>query len=168
LPENSTLKKAIVFVIALSVHSFLEGLGISGKSIKELAWYALGLVGHKWVEAFALGVSILTSPFSGRSVFLLILLYSSLTPLGSIVGMILLMCYKESSKFNVVKEILVGMSSGSFFYIGFIEMLNSEFQSAKAKVNGRQNRNKLMAIVAGFFFMTTIVIGCLKLESMSL
>ncbi|KAM0675844.1 hypothetical protein GVAV_000619 [Gurleya vavrai] len=166
LPENVTMRKAVIFVVALSVHSFLEGIGLPAKTDGQVMYYLLGLFGHKWIEAFALGVSINAAPFTRKAVFYLTLLYSSLTPFGIISGLAALKldvnCYTKDQ----IILILTGLSSGSFFYIGFVEMLNSEFEHSHGKVCVKKNRNKLTAISFGFVIMT-ILFYVLELADLS-
>ncbi|TBU02353.1 ZIP-like zinc transporter [Hamiltosporidium tvaerminnensis] len=167
LPENVTQAQALIFVIALSLHSFLEGLGIPAKTGQALKWYITGLIGHKWVEAFALGVSIMTAPFPKKVIMSLIVIYSALTPIGTLLGFYVIEKVKNTSSFMDVKLIMTGISSGSFFYIGFIEMLNSEFHfhsNSKNKIR-RINMNKICAIFSGFCFMTIVVYVCSLIES---
>ncbi|KAM0687359.1 hypothetical protein COBT_001406 [Conglomerata obtusa] len=156
LPDNITLRKATIFVVALSVHSFLEGIGLPAKTGIKIKYYLLGLFGHKWIEAFALGVSINGAPFSKRAAFLLTLLYSSLTPLGIISGLIAMSLNVKSGLKDDIELVLTGLSSGSFFYIGFVEMLNSEFDGHCKSSSSKSNRNKLTAISTGFAIMTVL------------
>ena len=75
--------QAFVFVLALSLHSFLEGLGLSAiKREPELLSFVISLLSHKWLEAFALGATVLNAKFSKNVTFLLNLFYSTLTPIG--------------------------------------------------------------------------------------
>ncbi|KAM0678757.1 hypothetical protein BDAP_000540 [Binucleata daphniae] len=158
LPDNVTLRKATIFVIALSVHSFLEGIGLPAKNSSQVFYYLIGLFGHKWIEAFALGVSIAAAPFTQRTAFFLTFLYSSLTPLGIITGLIALKSNVNDNVKNIIELVLTGLSSGSFFYIGFVEMLNSEFHHHHhyKKEKSKTDRNKLTAITTGFFIMTVL------------
>lgn len=159
LPENATKTQAIVFVLALSLHSFLEGLGIPVKSGSGLLWYIAGLFGHKWIEAFALSVSIHTSGFKHGYVVFLLLFYSFLTPLGTMVGYFIISSMKNNKHFALVECILNGIACGSFFYIEFIEMLISEFQ------NGKKHISKLIYVISGFVVMSVASIGVSYAES---
>lgn len=147
--ELDSRLQALVFICALSLHSFMEGLGTSVKNGMHLLWYTVGLIGHKWIEAFVVSVAIHSSGFSHQSVVLLLLFYSILTPLGTVLGMVLL---NSKSSASMTADLLNGMACGSFFYIGFIEMLNSEFNhSFEIK---RRDREKILSVFSGFFVMT--------------
>ncbi|KAF7683686.1 Zinc transporter ZIP1 [Astathelohania contejeani] len=166
LPEGSTQAQALLFVIALSMHSFLEGLGIPTKKNAELFWYMVGLLGHKWIEAFALGVSIMIADFKPKTIFRLLLLYSSLTPLGAIISSVAMQLLSNSTYFKIGELVMTGISSGSFFYIGFIEMLNSEFSSGKK--DKKAIKYKMTAIFLGFILMTVVVFICDTIEKWGL
>ncbi|ELQ75613.1 Zinc (Zn2+)-Iron (Fe2+) Permease (ZIP) Family [Trachipleistophora hominis] len=146
--------QALVFICALSVHSFMEGLGTSVKTGTSLVWYAIGLLGHKWIEAFVVSVTMHTSGFSQLETILLLVFYSVLTPLGTVLGMIMM----SSARFpSQTAELLNGVACGSFFYIGFIEMLNSEFESHT--LLRKRDQRKIAAVFAGFFTMTSIALA---------
>lgn len=148
LPENITKAQAIVFIIALSLHSFLEGLGIPAKSGSKLIYYIIGLFGHKWIEAFALSVSVHTSGFSKKYIKFLLMLYSSLTPLGTIVGYLMIQFMSNTEWFLPFECCLNGIACGSFIYIVFMEMLLSEFNNIKKR------KNKFFTVVMGFLIMS--------------
>lgn len=89
ISPSSSKAQAFVFVLALSVHSFFEGLGMATQQTeKNIVSYIISLFTHKWLEAFAMGVTIMNAYFSHTVSFLLILFYSSLTPLGKIAWII--------------------------------------------------------------------------------
>ncbi|EJW01759.1 hypothetical protein EDEG_00350 [Edhazardia aedis USNM 41457] len=158
VPEDISLKKAVVFVLALSIHSFLEGLGFAAKSNKrnDLGCYLLVILGHKWMEAFALGVSVANAPFIKNTANWLLILYSALTPIGMIVSKMILIFFNKHFK-EMILCILTGVSTGSFFYIGFVEMLHSEFEEHNhSKSNSKKTRSKLAAITLGFASMAVI------------
>ncbi|EPR78906.1 ZIP Zinc transporter protein [Spraguea lophii 42_110] len=166
LPTNSTRLQATIFIVALSVHSFLEGLGISSKNGKQLMWYMVSLLGHKWIEAFVLGVSIFSADFARNMTIFLLLFYSSLTSIGILIGYALLMLcniHADGSSSDdagnistmVAVQILTGLSSGSFFYIGFIEMLGNVFGEGSLL---NKNRRKLVCVFTGFTLMATVCI----------
>lgn len=159
LPETASEKQAFIFVLAMSLHSFMEGLGVPVKTKKELKWYMLGLVGHKWIEAIVLGVSVFQRNFSEKMNFGLIFVYSILTPLGIIIGKYSVKNFNDSK--GVLIKLLTGISAGSFFYIGFLEMLNSGFDNSQ---NKKDEFVRLLLIFTGFFVMCFVNYYAEKLE----
>ena len=81
--EIKSKSSALAMILALSLHSFLEGLGLGSIHARtELVSYIIGLVSHKWLEAFALGVNIFRANFTFSAAIFLNLFYAFLTPLG--------------------------------------------------------------------------------------
>lgn len=153
LPEKATLNKALIFISAISVHSFLEGLGCNLMlKNNNLRAYCIGMLGHKWIEAFVVGVSIGNAGFKRRTAFMLSVFYSVLTPVGILVGIVAM----AVSKSVIVVAMLNGLSCGSFIYIGFLEMLVSEFRE-----KSKNDRRKMAGVVTGFLVMT-VLCGCVK------
>lgn len=147
IPEKATLNKAIIFIAALSVHSFLEGLGCMAMAKKKaLVPYAVALLGHKWIEAFVIGVSVGNASFKKNTALFLTVFYSSLTPLGIVVGMI-----ASTWNYPLVEAVMNGMSCGSFFYVGFLEMLIGEFREKE-----KDDKKKIVAVFIGFLIMCIV------------
>lgn len=126
LNKQSTKSQALVFVVALSMHSFLEGFGIASKNDStSLSSYMASMVFHKILEAFALGLNVLNANFSDSYTLGLILFYSILTPLGMVIGILMLL--GTTSAHSVTSAVLNGLACGSFLFVSCIEMIPPEF-----------------------------------------
>lgn len=148
LDSRSSSTQAFVFVVALSLHSFLEGLGAAAQSNKEnIFMYLISLFGHKWLEAFALGVNVLNAKFSAAFGFLLIAFYSSLTPLGIALGML----FKVTMNSVHVEAILNGCAVGSFIFVSCIEMIPPEFHKRTSHTFW-----KFITLCVGFLVMSIL------------
>lgn len=143
--KKATKMQSIIFLLALSVHSYMEGLGLDGHSNDGITAYLIGIFAHKWLEAFALGVSILNAEFPSSFNLFLIILYSCLTPLGIVTGMII-------PRTDRTSEILNGLAAGSFLFVACVEMIPKEFH-VKDHVF-----LKYGMVLFGFFFMSFIAI----------
>lgn len=141
MPKNVGVLKAITFICALSIHSLFEGLSCASRD--HLVAYLIGLLGHKWAEAYVFGLSI-REVFKARTTLYLVLFYSLLTPLGMLFGLV---C-KGHQK---IEDVMNGLSGGSFFYIGFVEMLSSNY------VDNKDVRKKTMGVVGGFSVMSVLL-----------
>lgn len=149
---NYNKNTVFIFVFALSLHSFLEGLGLASMfSESEVISYIIGLISHKWLEAFALGLSVYQARLNSFMQTCLIFTYASLTPIGILLGMSLVGevgdLYAESGA-RQVSKIFSGLSVGSFMYVTFIEMIPPEFE-----VLDHTSKYKFSCVVAGFFVM---------------
>lgn len=74
----------------------------------------------------------------------MILLYSVVTPAGMLLGIL-------AEKNEYLIDVMNGLSGGSFFYIGFVEMLNSEF------VDNKDVKRKTMFVLYGFVMMSVVL-----------
>ncbi len=148
--------QAFVFVFALSLHSLLEGLGMSGKSeISELNAFLGGLFAHKWIEAFALGVTVVSAKFSRLEAFLLMTFYGILTPVGILLGIAadaLTSSTSSADSYSLfVSVICNGLASGSFLFVSCIEMIPPEFHTRT-----ESTPLKFLAICLGFLIMAVV------------
>jgi zinc transporter ZupT len=125
--SDVSFKKALILVIALSIHSFLEGLGfVSRKTTDEVFFYWVEILAHKLIEGFIVGVSISETNLKKHTKYILAVIYSSLTSIGMIVSV--LSVSQESEKDSLILSLFNGLCTGSFFYILFVEMMISEFE----------------------------------------
>ena len=140
-----------VFVFCLSLHILLEGLGMAGKNKKEaLANFLFGLFAHKWIEAFALGVTVMSARFSAMESFFLMGFYAILTPLGISLGMLADYLSTSADTNDTLNRVMNGLSAGSFLFVSCIEMIPPEFHT-----KNQSTPVKFMAVVIGFMFMAS-------------
>lgn len=140
-----------VFVFCLSLHSLLEGLGMSGKNNQnDLFKFLFGLFAHKWIEAFALGVTVLGARFSNLESFALMGFYAILTPLGIAIGMLSDYFFERAidGHKTTMEIVMNGAAAGSFLFVSSIEMIPPEFHTKT-----QSTPIKFLAIVLGFMIM---------------
>jgi zinc transporter 1/2/3 len=141
-----------VFVFCLSLHSLLEGLGMSGKTSQSLFKFLFGLFAHKWIEAFALGVTVMGARFTHLESFFLMTFYAVLTPIGIALGMLAdLHTEKIKNEKSVLEVIMNGASAGSFLFVSCIEMIPPEFHTKTQSTPA-----KFMAVIVGFIIMAGV------------
>jgi zinc transporter 1/2/3 len=152
---SSTKAQTFVFVLALSIHSFLEGLGMATKNTSSsLVSFLISLFAHKWLEAFALGAGVAKACFSTAHSFCLIVIYALLTPVGIFLGMFLeSLASDKLSLFNqyIVRQALDGLAIGSFLFVSCIEMIPSEFHK-----KNKHTPYKYVLLTLGFISMAII------------
>lgn len=105
--------QAFIFVLMISIHSFLEGLGI--QTYKTI----IPLFVHKIIESISIGLTVFSANFSLRFAFFLNLTYSLLTPLGLLA--------KSLPFAQKIDWFLNGLALGSIFFIVFVEMIPPHF-----------------------------------------
>jgi len=123
--------------IALSLHAFIEGLGLGGGAfsaeIRDNMVFAIGL--HELPAAFALAV-VLKSVFSkSNSNYLWIAIYAAMVPVGMLVGSSLL-------EYQDILTGLIGLVIGVFLHISTTIL----FENNESHTYGRY---KLVAIALG-------------------
>lgn len=127
--ENST-KFPWLLLISLCIHSLLEGFPLN-----EREHLLHGVVLHKIPVAIILATFLLSSQINRKKSILFLLLFASMTPLGSWL----------SKNFEIIKQFEVYINSlviGSFLHISTTIL----FEASK---NHRFNASKLAVIVAG-------------------
>ncbi|KAM0688531.1 hypothetical protein COBT_000214, partial [Conglomerata obtusa] len=80
LKYTTSMTQAIILILALSIHSFFEGLAFSKQNAART--FEIGILIHKVLESFTLGVTMASSKFDFKSNLILSAAYSILTPLG--------------------------------------------------------------------------------------
>jgi zinc transporter ZupT len=152
LDERSSKTQALVFVLALSLHSFLEGLGVATKSSKEqLLLYLVSLFAHKWLEAFALGVNVMNANFTASIATMLVIFYAILTPAGIFLGMGFAKLTVDGPYALYTMQCLNGLAVGSFLFVSCIEMIPPEFHKKT-----RHTPWKFLLLCAGFGMMAIV------------
>lgn len=115
LDSNASSLSGLLLMLALSIHSILEGLSL-GAASKSHAWgIFLAIFAHKGVAAFALGVSWLRLGTKGQqgSYVAAMSWFASMTPLGIVVG--------KSAEESPAASAVTALSAGTFIYIGLVE-----------------------------------------------
>ncbi|KAI5167902.1 solute carrier family 39 (zinc transporter), member 1/2/3 [Nematocida sp. AWRm78] len=118
LKYKTTIKQALIFIFIFSIHSIFEGFAFTSGQAGQSTLF-LGLAVHKVLESVTVGVALFSSQFKKPVVIGLLLVYSSLTPIG------MLSAYFISDIFDsgLIKSIFTGISFGSLSFIVLVEML---------------------------------------------
>jgi len=152
--SNAQTKLMAYFLMfVLSVHSFIAGLalGVQDTSTGTIAIF-IAIISHKWVEAIALGSSLLRSSSNVMRLCVLSVIYTSITPIGIIIGFLSQEILKGFAS-NLFNAIITGISAGTFIYVATVDILTEEFR------NGRDRFLKFSACVFGFSLTAFVVIA---------
>ena len=115
-----------ILLIALSVHGIFEGIALGVmNTVKECSILFSAIILHKWAASFALGISFYKSGTEKDLFIKMILLFTSFGPLGIIIGMIF------SDAGNLIKGIMLSISTGTFIYVAASEVIVEEFSLSK-------------------------------------
>jgi len=125
-------------------------VGISS-SIDFAAPIFIALISHHWIESFALGVSLLRSNCTTKSIIQLVVLFSVMAPLGILFGMLLRLAISEDAA-DSVEALIVSITAGSFIYVALVDILLEEFHTARDKYK------KTISLFVGFVLNSTVIL----------
>ncbi|KAA3633855.1 MAG: hypothetical protein DWP97_08265 [Calditrichaeota bacterium] len=143
--DHSHLVVSITAMVGLSVHSIIEGLGLAvGYQFKDIGSLILiSILAHKSTAAFALASLFLLAKLSRKKIFLMILLFAAMTPIGAIMFSLSITEINHEAL-----EPLLGLTSGTFLYVAVGELLPEVFHT-------ESNRwFKLVLLILGITIMS--------------
>jgi len=147
--KSSRIVSARVLVLALAIHSLLEGIsiGVLNRTTTFVSIF-LAVGAHKGLAGFAMGTKLMQST-ERREFWTSILMFGLCTPLGILLG---------SSVLGTVTGTGVGcclaLAAGTFLYIAIPELLLPAIQSS------RDWRIVMIFSSAGFLAMSFLAIWC--------
>ena len=149
LEPGSSKVQSLFFVLALSVHSFVEGLAVQSISTTPAMFsFFVSLFSHKCLEALALGISVYKAKFCVTHSIILGLIYSFLTPLGIIISIGL----KETAASGpILSAVINGLAAGSFLFVAVVEMIIPELHTYSSSTPA-----KFIVLHCGFFGMAAV------------
>ncbi|KAH3765504.1 solute carrier family 39 (zinc transporter), member 1/2/3 [Pelomyxa schiedti] len=127
--------KALATTAALSVHSFSSGLALGlCSSLTDVISILIAIIAHEWAETSGLCGWYLKLGLSKALALSFVVLYSCVTPLGVMVGVILLkaLATKSNDIQDLVEGTCLGIASGTFVFTAF-ELLPESLQSGRDK-----------------------------------
>jgi len=137
---------AIVFLCAISCHSFISGLGVGAMQGSEIWSGIIAVVAHKSLASFTLSTCFINGGASTSSWLFYMLIFSLVTPLGIMVGSLL------TTGEGAIEGVLVGLAAGSFIYIGILEVISKELDDEGDKMC------KLILLIIGWGLMSMLAI----------
>ena len=121
----------VTLIFALSLHSFFEGLGLGVTTHPGAIFIAIA--GHKWADSGFTVIFLMTKIPSIIWVTVVILIFSAFTPLGAIIGAIVIEYLGDSPVSLLVQGILLSLASGTFLYVAIVEVLAEAFETSDHK-----------------------------------
>ncbi|KAG8596520.1 hypothetical protein GDO81_001955 [Engystomops pustulosus] len=143
--------RSLILFCSLSVHSVFEGLaiGLQSKYASALE-IAIAVLIHKGIIVFSLSLKLVQSMVTPVWLAIYIIIFSLMSPIGITIGIVVTL--KKSNVVTLVQAILEGISSGTFVYVTFLEILPAELNT------GSKPLLRLCFIVIGFTIMAVIAI----------
>ena len=130
-PDNPLI--AVVLTAALSLHSIIEGLGIGASGdISEIGSLFIAITAHKGFAAFALAQGLVCSRFwSDRGKRKYFYLCMGIFIFTSLLGIAIGWAINSDGGENRLTAVLISMTSGSFIYVGLLELIPHEKEIVK-------------------------------------
>ena len=144
---------AYILTMVLGLHSLLAGiaLGIEGSAIVGLA-IVIAILAHKGAAAFSLAVSFVKAGMARKRAWGLIATFSTVTPLGILIGSLLGSALPERPG-EIVEGIFDALAAGSFLYIAAIDIIHEEFGEGE-----HSHIPAFAALLAGLCLMAVLAI----------
>ncbi|MPC83732.1 Zinc transporter ZIP1 [Portunus trituberculatus] len=141
--------RAVMVVVALSLHSIMEGLALGLVHSNKEVWMLFGaLSAHKLIIAFCMAMELLSTDVSRVAFFVSLTIFSVASPLGGLAGTLLVSLTTQTTAAGLlVPTVLHGLSAGTLLYVTFCEILERE--------RGDPNNPtvKMLGLVGGFLLM---------------
>ena len=109
-------------MIALSVHSFFEGVALGlMKGWSQIINLALSILIHKVAESMSISIAMHKSKMEFSKILKFIVLFSFATPIGVVLGILL------GDASELVGIIFKSIAGGTFIYVACSELIVEEF-----------------------------------------
>eukprot|EP01113_Clastostelium_recurvatum_P039200 TRINITY_DN5964_c0_g1_i1.p1 TRINITY_DN5964_c0_g1~~TRINITY_DN5964_c0_g1_i1.p1 ORF type:complete len:324 (+),score=72.00 TRINITY_DN5964_c0_g1_i1:30-974(+) len=134
----------IVLMLVLSVNGVVSGVAMGmGDNMNTTVPLFIGMLVHEWLEALALGMSMVKAELDRWRMFKYVTIYAASEPLGVVLGMIGLLVFPAHSV-PLFQAIVLAFASGTFIYIAAVDILPQEFEV----MNGEGWRTKFPKYLA--------------------
>ncbi|XP_002735524.1 zinc transporter ZIP3-like [Saccoglossus kowalevskii] len=125
--DNTGPMRAIILLLALSVHSLLEGMAFGlQEDTPRIINLFIAIIIHESLASLAFGVSLVRTPRSTRAVFFFVLLFCIMLPVGIGIGITIETAPGLTAQF--ISAFLQSFAAGTFVYVSFFEILMHEFE----------------------------------------
>lgn len=149
--QRSPFSPGLLFLAALSFHSFFEGLAIGVEPNVDAGFPVLiAILAHKGFAAFALANALAKAQFivSSTSAFTYMGCFSLVTPIGIAVGLGLSEGIDPGSWVGGI----TAFCAGTFLYVGLVEMIHRDVHANSSMAMWK----KLFALAMGYGGMSTL------------
>ncbi len=154
-PENMTelehSSRSLILAIALSLHRIFEGMSIGLKhTVRGVGSLFLAVLCHETVIGFSLGLQFVRNKFSTQRTVAFTIICSMILPVGVAIGTVVIEVGSEGQALDMVNGILQALSTGTFIYVTFFEILQGEI------THNDTSMGKSFFLILGFAVMAAL------------
>lgn len=147
--ESSTIAKYLLLIV-LSTHSLISGLAMGANNkVDTVQVIGIAILSHKWIESFAVGVSLIRFSLVKWKFILFMFIYAFMEPLGIVIGFVA-MSFADDNVSAIFESMAGAIASGTFIYVASIDILSDEFKS------GIDRWSKTLSTILGFVFLAIL------------
>lgn len=139
----------LLTIAALSFHDVFEGVAIGiEKDLNSILFLYLSIASHKYAIAFCIGMDLVVAGSRLKMIVFSMLTFSVVSPIGVIVGMVVVAENVIRDKYEIdspISVVMQGIAGGTLIYVVCFEVLQRESTDTHKK--GIQN---VMFVICGF------------------
>lgn len=126
--QSSSSLTALLLLFVLSIHSLIAGaaLGIN-VSISNAVVIFIAIIAHKSSASFALVVSLHKSFQKSRTILLMLLLFSLMTPLGILLATSISSAL-QTDQAMLTEAVFNALTAGTFIYVGALDTMGRQLK----------------------------------------
>lgn len=151
---------SFALMLALSVHSIIEGLAVgfaSGSNVSSMWSMSIAIIAHKGFAGYALGSSLVSSGVSWARLVTMGMIFALCSPVGILAGMLFL---ESAGAHEFLFGVLQAAVSGTFLYVSIVEICMKEIMSCRhphgSKCNKKLEASKLLCFLFGYAAMSWV------------
>lgn len=139
---------AIIAVLMLAVHSFLEGSALGLSDNITLIVILIAIVAHKWAASFAIAIQLNKSSLPLTPAILWFSLFAVMTPMGTLFGSQI-----TTHAHALLVPIFTSLAAGTFIYLGTLHGLGRAVMIKRCC-----NLQHFSFVILGFVLMAVVAV----------
>lgn len=150
--EKESSLRSVLLLLALSLHTIFDGLTVGlEKTVNNIWSMFTAVIIHKVLIGFTLGLQMFeNAQWSVRRTILLMLIFSVISPIGIVIGILIEDLNVQSVTEHFVSALLKALATGTFMYVTFFEILGREISHDATPL-------QILFAIIGFGLMTELV-----------
>ena len=142
----------MILTLVFSIHSIIAGITLGmHQEPSVVTGIFIAIITHKWIECLSLGISMKKGTMKWNKSLTFILLYCLTIPIGIGIGSFADI-WLQGKALKIATGIFLSISSGTFIFVGYIDILSVEFQQSTTKYL------KFISLILGMVLATAFIL----------